>query len=160
MLEPVAVALKFGFLALLYIFLLWVVASAVRDLRGERYAEAGADDEEGALERARREPAFDLSGGVSPQLVVERGQSPAAGSSFDLGDGVTIGRSASADITIDDAFGSHMHARVFRRGPFLYIEDLGSTNGTFLNGRRLKHEEQLKVQDRVRIGETEFRYEE
>lgn len=160
MLEPVAVALKFGFLALLYLFLLWVVVSAVRDLRGERHAETEPDYEEGAHDGARREPAFDLSSGVTPQLVVERGQGREVGSSIDLGEGATIGRSPSADIAIDDAFGSHMHARIFRRGPFFYIEDLGSTNGTFLNGRRLKREEQLKVQDRVRIGETEFRYEE
>lgn len=160
MLEPVAVALKFGFLALLYFFLFWVVVSAVRDLSRGNDPEADSGEDFPVDEPRRREPAFDLRGGVRPQFVVEQGQSPKVGSTFDLQDGATIGRADNAEIRIDDAFSSHLHARVFARGAFLYIEDLGSTNGTFLNGRRLKREEQLKVQDRVRIGESEFRYEE
>ena len=82
------------------------------------------------------------------------------GSAFDLGDGATMGRADGSDIPVDDAFASSVHARIFPRGQFMYIEDMGSTNGTYLNGRRLRAAERLKVGDTVRIGETEYRYQE
>ena len=53
-----------------------------------------------------------------------------------------------------------MHARIFRRGQFYFVEDLGSTNGTFINGRRIDGQGQLKVHDELRMGETVLRYEE
>jgi pSer/pThr/pTyr-binding forkhead associated (FHA) protein len=61
---------------------------------------------------------------------------------------------------VDDPFASSAHARIFPRGQFMYIEDMGSTNGTYLNGRRLRAAERLKPGDTVRIGETEYRYQE
>ncbi|MGZ4203276.1 MAG: FHA domain-containing protein, partial [Thermoleophilaceae bacterium] len=74
--------------------------------------------------------------------------------------GATLGRSSSADIEVDDPFASSAHARIFPRGDFMYIEDVGSTNGTYLNGRQLRQPEQLKPADSVRIGDTEYRYRE
>jgi pSer/pThr/pTyr-binding forkhead associated (FHA) protein len=71
-----------------------------------------------------------------------------------------MGRAASSEVTVDDPFASAAHARIFPRGDFMYIEDMGSTNGTFLNGRQLRKPEQLKVADVIRIGDTEYRYEE
>jgi pSer/pThr/pTyr-binding forkhead associated (FHA) protein len=53
-----------------------------------------------------------------------------------------------------------MHARILRRGPYHFVEDLGSTNGTFLNDRRVERDAQLKVHDSLRIGQTILRYEE
>jgi pSer/pThr/pTyr-binding forkhead associated (FHA) protein len=74
--------------------------------------------------------------------------------------GITIGRSDGADLSIVDAFVSHMHARILRRGTYHFVEDLGSTNGTFLNDLRVEHDAQLKVHDTLRIGQTTLRYEE
>ena len=74
--------------------------------------------------------------------------------------GATLGRADSAEIRIDDPFASSAHARVFPRGDFMYVEDMGSTNGTYLNGRQLKTAERLKMADVIRIGDTEYRYRE
>jgi pSer/pThr/pTyr-binding forkhead associated (FHA) protein len=82
------------------------------------------------------------------------------GTAFDVGGGATMGRSDTADIRVDDPFASSAHARVFSRGDFMYVEDMGSTNGTYLNGRQLRTAERLKVADAVRIGDSEYRYQE
>jgi hypothetical protein len=157
--EPLAVALKFGFLAVLYLFLLWVARSASRDLT--RYeAAVGSDGNEPAPVRRRERSGPDLRAGVDPRLVVVAAMGHEPGSHFDVGNGATLGRADSADVTVDDPFASSAHARIFNRGDFMYIEDMGSTNGTYLNGRQLRSAERLKVADVVRIGDTEYRYEE
>src|SRR5690606_37304156 len=109
----------------------------------------------------RRRPAGpDLRAGVRPRLEVVAAMGHEPGTTFDVGDGATLGRSPSSDIRVDDPFASSAHARIFSRGEFMYIEDMGSTNGTYLNGRPLRQPEQLKVADVVRIGESEYRYQE
>jgi pSer/pThr/pTyr-binding forkhead associated (FHA) protein len=82
------------------------------------------------------------------------------GTTFDVGEGATLGRSNGADIRIDDPFASSAHARIFSRGDFMYVEDMGSTNGTYLNGRQLRTAERLKMADVIRIGDSEYRYQE
>jgi pSer/pThr/pTyr-binding forkhead associated (FHA) protein len=82
-----------------------------------------------------------------------------SGAAFELDGGLTIGRSPQTDIQIDDPFASGRHARIYERDGFCYVEDMGSTNGTYLNGHRLGSEQLLRVEDRIRIGDTEFRYE-
>lgn len=82
------------------------------------------------------------------------------GTVFEIEESATLGRSDHSDVPIDDPFASSAHARIFPRGEFMYIEDMGSTNGTFLNGRQLRRPERLKVADVIRIGETEYRYQE
>ena len=82
------------------------------------------------------------------------------GTTFDIRDGATMGRSDEADIHIDDPFASSAHARIFLRGEYMYVEDMASTNGTYLNGRQLKTAERLKMADVIRIGDTEYRYRE
>jgi pSer/pThr/pTyr-binding forkhead associated (FHA) protein len=158
--DPVAVALKFGFLAVLYLFLLWVARSSLRDLseHDEASVVAEAAAPVAVPRRARQTP--DLRAGVDPRLEVVAAMGLEPGTSFDLADGATMGRADGSDIEIDDPFASSVHARVFPRGQFMYIEDMGSTNGTYLNGRRLRAAERLKVGDTVRIGETEYRYQE
>jgi pSer/pThr/pTyr-binding forkhead associated (FHA) protein len=82
------------------------------------------------------------------------------GTSFEVGDGVTFGRSDGAEIRVHDQFASSAHARIFDRGGYRYIEDMGSTNGTYLNGRQLRSAERLQMADTIRIGDSEYRYEE
>jgi hypothetical protein len=158
--EPLAVALKFGFLAVLYLFLLWVARSAMKDL-----ARAGSGDP--AAERLdspgprRRESALpDLRVGVEPRLHVVAAMGHEPGTVLALDGGATLGRSDSAEIRVDDPFASSAHARIYPRGDFMYLEDMGSTNGTYLNGRQVKAPERLKVADVIRIGDSEYRYEE
>jgi hypothetical protein len=157
--EPLAVALKFGFLAVLYLFLLWVARSAMRDLRryeGSSFAEPV--DAPNPVRNRRIGP--ELRAGVSPRLEVVAAMGYEPGTIFDLGEAATLGRSNGADIRVDDPFASSAHARIFSRGDFMYVEDMGSTNGTYLNGRRLNGAECLKMADVIRIGDSEYRYQE
>ena len=103
---------------------------------------------------------LNLALNLDPRLVVESSPDLEEGRVIALEGGITIGRSDGADLSIGDAFVSHMHARILRRGSYHYVEDLGSTNGTFLNDLRVEHDAQLKVHDSLRIGQTTLRYEE
>ena len=142
--DPVAVALKFGFLAVLFLFILWVARSSVRDLTQHDDASLAMNGDDGALPRRDRHGP-DLRSGVDPRLEVVAAMGLDAGTAFELADGATMGRADGSDIPIDDPFASSVHARIFPRGQFMYIEDMGSTNGTYLNGRRLRAAERLKV---------------
>ena len=150
--EPIAVALKFGFLAVLYLFLLWVSRNALRELRQTTAPapEATGYHAVGPGGRAAATDAF---------LVVVRGGGISPGERFDLFGGVTIGRSPQADMRIEDRYASSVHARVYSRGATYYVEDMNSTNGTFLNGARLDGEAELSDLDEIRIGDTEMRFE-
>jgi pSer/pThr/pTyr-binding forkhead associated (FHA) protein len=143
--DPVAVLLKFAFIAVLYLFLLWVVRSALKDLRRPAIERGSAPGSAPEAERS--------------VLVAEGGGGLRAGVAFALDGSTTIGRSPETDIQIEDQFASSRHARIYERDGYLYIEDMGSTNGTYLNGRRLDARELLRADDRIRIGDTEFRYE-
>ena len=78
---------------------------------------------------------------------------------FPLEGWIMVGRAQTSDIVLDEQFVSSTHARLVPRGQFYYVEDLGSTNGTWLNEKRVT-EAQLRMDSRLRIGETVFRYEE
>ncbi|MEQ8834797.1 MAG: FHA domain-containing protein [Miltoncostaeaceae bacterium] len=103
---------------------------------------------------------MDLTSGITPRLIVESSPNLEVGSDLELEGGLTVGRSGAADLSISDQYVSHMHARIMRRGPYWFVEDLGSTNGTFLNDRRVESSAQLKVHDSLRMGQTTLRYEE
>ncbi len=159
MLQPVSVGLKFGFLAVLYLFLMWVAWSAIRDLRRPR----------GGAVAPQRSPARDETGmydaagglgevdGFEPRLVVEHAVGHDEGIAYDLMDGATLGR-GDVEIKLEDPFASGRHARISREGRTLLIEDLGSTNGTYLNEEPLSGPQPLYDGDRIRIGDSEFSY--
>ncbi len=151
--DPISVALKFGFLAVLYLFLLWIARSALKDLRG---TVAPAPDATGFHPL----PAFEGSAsGADAWLVALRGGGLRAGERFDLIGGLSIGRSQEADLRIDDRYASGLHARIFSREGRSYVEDMSSTNGTLLNEAELHGEAELLDGDVVRIGDTELRFE-
>jgi FHA domain len=158
--DPIAVALQFGFLAVLYLFLIWVTMSARRDLAHHDEASVAMDGDGGVVGDGRRRGGPDLRAGVIPRLEVVAAMGHEPGSALEIGDSATLGRSEGSDITVDDPFASSAHARIFPRGQFMYIEDMGSTNGTFLNGRQVRSAERLKPADTIRIGDTEYRYQE
>jgi hypothetical protein len=158
--EPLAVALKFGFLVVLYLFLLWVVRSAMRDLSRYGGSSAAAEPVEVPAAGRRRRAAPEPRPGGTPRVQVVAAMGHEPGTSFDVGQGVTFGRSDGADIRVTDQFASSAHARIFDRGGFMYLEDMGSTNGTYLNGRQVKAAERLQGADTIRIGDSEYRYEE
>jgi hypothetical protein len=162
-LEPVSVMLKFGFLIVLYLFLLWVSRSALRDLRGSG-AGVSLDGPQGppadatGLHSASTLGPADLLN-RAPRLVVERAPGHDPGMIYDLGGDVVRGRGDTAEIRLEDPFASSSHARVYEQGKILVIEDLGSTNGTYLNEELLDGPRPLHPGDRVRIGDSEFTFE-
>lgn len=152
--DPLAVALKFGFLAVLYLFLFAVARSALKDLRGaSAVASAVADGTGMHAARPGRVAATDA------WLVAMSGAGLEIGDRFDLFGGVTIGRGTEADLRIEDRFSSTVHCRVHSRGNTYLLEDLNSTNGTFLNGASLSGEAKLQDLDEISIGDTTFRFE-
>ncbi len=151
--DPISVALKFGFIVVLYLFLLWISRSALKDLRR---TAAPAPDATGF----HQAPAFSVAaGGGESWLIAERGGGLDAGQRFDLIGGLSIGRSKDADVQIEDRYASGVHARIFSRDGRSYVEDMRSTNGTLLNDATLKGEAELIDGDLIRIGDTEFRFE-
>ncbi len=162
-LAPVSVALKFGFLAVLYLFLLWVARSALRDLRGVSSAplqSSGAPIAPDAtgLHSASAAAVADLTGRM-PRLVVERAPGHDPGMIYDLDGDVVLGRGDQAEIRLEDPFASSRHARIYRQGNILVVEDLRSTNGTYLNEELLETPRPLHPGDRVRIGDSELTFE-
>lgn len=156
-LDPVAVALKFGFIAVLYTFLLWVARSALRDLRGTTGETAGPEyDDATAMHRAGS--MLEAPAGM-PRLRVETAPGLRAGAVYDLSGGALLGRGSDADIVLEDSFSSSRHARLTPQGDAIVLEDLGSTNGTYLNEEPLSGPQPLHDGDRIRIGSSEFLFE-
>src|SRR5438270_14025270 len=92
-----------------------------------------------------------------PRLLVERAVGHEPGTAYDLSDGATLGR-GDVEIRLDDPFASSRHARISRQGQVVVIEDLGSTNGTYLNEAPLTGPQPLHPGDRIRIGDSEFSF--
>ncbi len=163
MLAPVSVGLKFGFLIVLYLFLCWVAWSALRDLRRGREGVVRADDA-APYDATGMYPASsdfgELDGdGFEPRLLVQHAPGHETGSSYEIpSHGATLGR-GDVEIRLDDPFASAHHARISREGHVVVIEDLGSTNGTYLNEQQLNGPQPLHPGDRIRIGDCEFSYE-
>ncbi|MBA3422044.1 MAG: FHA domain-containing protein [Thermoleophilaceae bacterium] len=158
--DPLAILLKFGFLAVLYLFLLFIARSAMRDLRrGEELPAAAGTagpGRDGAAAAAADGPPVDLN----PRLEVVAGKGHQSGREFDVRAGARLGRSQVSEVHIDDSYASAAHARLYPRAGAVFIEDLGSTNGTYVNERALTRPLQLVEGDTVRIGDTELRYRE
>jgi FHA domain len=132
-------AVRLLFLALLYIFLARVVRSLLRDLRA-----------------AAREPGASLG----RLFVIESpGGDPEQGRSFDLDAITTLGRDVNNAIVVDDPFASAEHAVLTYRGRSWYVEDLDSTNGTYVNGRAVDAVSPLGYGDEVSIGQVRLRLE-
>jgi FHA domain len=158
-LDPIAVALKFGFLAVLYLFLLWMARSALKDLRSAGPERAGVDYEDATGLHVASE-GLGADGAMGrPVLRVATGAGLRSGSAYDLSEGALLGRGDGADIRLEDAFASTRHARLVPQGDVIVLEDLGSTNGTYLNGEPLRGPQPLHVGDQIKIGDSEFTFE-
>src|SRR5947208_16974016 len=111
MLDPVSVVLKFGFLIVLYLFLLWIARSAIKDLsRGVPRLDADADAT--GMHSASTGLARDPIDGLDPRLRVERATGLRPGDEYDLIEGVTLGRGEGVDIRIEDPYASSRHCRI------------------------------------------------
>jgi hypothetical protein len=178
MIDVVLLVLKITIVALLYLFVWMVVRSAVRSVTsaaapapdvplpvGAREiavatpAERAIRREERASERTIAGEKLDFTPHIDPRLVVEESPIVPTGVIFPLEGWVMVGRASTSDIVLDEEFVSGTHARLVPRGQMYYVEDLGSTNGTYVNERQVT-EAPLRPDTRLRIGETVFRYEE
>jgi len=149
--EPVALLLRFAFLAGLFLFLFWIAASGFRTLRAtNRYVGEGGFANPSAAVAPPPAGAW---------LVTLGGGGLKPGSRFDAFGGLTIGRSPGADVRLTDRFASSMHARIVSGGDGYYLEDMASTNGTYLNGVRVSGTVPIEHGDIVRIGEAELQFE-
>jgi pSer/pThr/pTyr-binding forkhead associated (FHA) protein len=150
-------AAKALLLLLLFAFIYAVMRRGIGDLRrvpdDELFEPGRAQDGRGA---------YAPRGSAESELVVEDSEVLAPETRFELRDGATsIGRSSASDIVLkSDDYASGSHAQLTRHGGLLYVEDLGSTNGTFVNGRKTVGATPLRHGDSVRVGSTTFRYEE
>ena len=156
MLEPTAVALQAAFLAVLYLFIVWIARSSLRDLRRPDEARAVVPP---AVAGAEAEVTHAGSAAaVEPRLIVERAPGHAPGMEYEIGEGAVMGRGEQAEIRLEDPFASGRHAQLLRHGGIVVLEDLGSTNGTYLNEELVTGPQPLHRGDRVRIGDSEFTY--
>ena len=152
--EGVLTILKFCFLALIYLFLFRIVRTVLAELRPAKIpvpealfaAAAPAAAAAAAPSRRDRSRQWDLVIVAPPSRV---------GETYTVDEELTVGRGAGCAVVLpDDTFVSQVHARVFTRGSDPYVEDLGSTNGTTLNGEAVTEPTRLRRGDRVQFGET------
>jgi FHA domain len=152
--DEVLLVLKIAFLVLLYLFIWRIVRTASRDLRLPQESFILAPSAQAGVQPAPRGPQ-------SGRLVVVRSADFDEGVDFELDSAqLTIGRGGQNDIPISgDEYASARHARFEPRQDGVWVQDLGSTNGTYLNGMRLENPRRLAQGDIVRVGETDLRYE-
>jgi pSer/pThr/pTyr-binding forkhead associated (FHA) protein len=149
--ESLLTILKFCFLALLYLFLLRVVRAVWAEVVGPRAAKPAPRAAAYATPaRTRRERG--TSKGVPRLRIVEPPDQ--RGRAYELADELTVGRAAGCQITLTDTYASQLHARIFRKDRQLFVEDLGSTNGTYLNRKKVTAPVALRKGDRLQVGKT------
>lgn len=135
-------AMQLGFLALLYLLLFGFARSLLRDLRSAEVAEEASRS------------------GIGKLSVVESpNDEPAVGRSIALGPINSIGRNPNASIYVEDDFVSGNHAMLTFRGRAWFVEDQGSTNGTYVNGHRIERPVALSFGDELTIGRVRMRLE-
>jgi hypothetical protein len=147
--EPFALsALKYGLFALLFLFLWRSMRWVVRGLNVERGAGMPV------ASTAPRRSEGPSSSQPAPVTVMVHADGSAKPKAMYLATNTVVGRGAECDLRVDDTFVSQEHARIFAKDGSWYVEDLGSTNGTFVNEQRLAAPAMLTTGDRVRVGTT------
>ncbi len=171
--EQLLNVLKICMLVLLYLFFLRVLRAVWAEVR-EPATEGAGRQSRAARRRAAAPPASATvpapapqpasvsprapaappsppgGGAVTQLVVVEGGGTP--GGAFRLEGETTIGRAPTCTIGVEDSYASAVHSRIFERDGAWFLEDLGSTNGTYLNRRKVSGPTQLSVGDRIAIG--------
>jgi hypothetical protein len=147
--EEALLVLKIVFLVLLYLFIWRIVRSATRDLRLPQESFILAPDRSGTTPQA------------TGRLVVVKSPALDVGSDVVLNSApLTVGRGEQNDVELGgDEFASAEHARFDPRRDGVWLVDVGSTNGTYVNGARIQRPRKLAPGDVVRIGETDLRFE-
>ena len=141
--EIVLDLLKFLLLGMLYIFIARAVRVINQELKGADVKAAARPAAGAPSKRTKKAPT---------KAVVVQGDKK--GSTINLNEEVLIGRGDKCSLVLDDTYVSTVHARIFAKGDAYMLEDLGSTNGTYLNRRRVTSPTELHRGDQVKIGKT------
>jgi hypothetical protein len=150
--EAVLTVLKFCFLVLLYLFLARVVRVVVLELRNPPAAEVAGAPSAAPPPRPSREKRGEARRALRLRILEP---SSRKGEVLPIPDEVTVGRGGGCGIVLaDDTYVSTLHARLFQRNRESFVEDLGSTNGTFVNGKRVSDATRLRRGDQVQFGQT------
>lgn len=144
--EIVYVTLRFAFLGLLYTFVFLVARLVYRELKPAPARQPAAQRRHERMGRKPTLVAFDARGRKTRLNAF-------------IGDQVILGRGSDCGITLKDEFASNQHAKIYQAEGRYYVEDLGTTNGTYINGRRINYPTELRSGDSIKIGRTvmEFR---
>jgi hypothetical protein len=148
-------ALKIAFLVLLYLFVLRVIRSAGRERQAPSQDSMILTPAAAAAAGLGRRGT---SGRRSVRLVVQRSPSLEEGDEFPIDSApVTVGRGGQNDLVLSgDEFASARHARIEARGDGVWVQDLDSTNGTYVNGKRVAGAQRVDAGDLLRVGETDL----
>lgn len=140
--------MKYAFLAVLYIFVWRAVRAIFVELRSSSEARAP-----GRVAPAPAAPPSRRVRQVPRKAVIVEGDE-ARGRALDLSSEILIGRAEKCDLQLNDTYVSQVHARIFPRGETIMVEDMGSTNGTYINRTRITAPNELLRGDKLKIGRT------
>ena len=148
--DPLLTLLKYVFLALLYLFFLRVLRAVWIEVREPKPSPLPMPAVPAPAATAAPAPSR-----TGPERLVVAEPAEHKGAEFAVSDEMTVGRAPGCGISLpDDTFVSQLHARVFRRDGDVFVEDLGSTNGTFLNDKKVTSAVPLRRGDKVKFGRT------
>lgn len=158
--ELTVTLLRLGYLVLLWVFVLTAIGVLRRDLYGTRIVSRRRPGRGGTAGTQPPPPSAAAAGGPIPRrdvgpkrLVVTSG--PLRGTSIPLsGSAVLVGRAPSNTLVLDDDYSSSRHARLFLQDGTWYVEDLGSTNGTFVGRERVTEPTPVRPGTQVRVGQS------
>jgi hypothetical protein len=141
--DVLILGLRLLFVALLYLFVVLVIRVSIRTLR--------------AAPRQREHVSIDIASGLRLEVIEAGGSRLEPGQVLSVGDGAVLGRRESADVVLADAAVSSAHAQVHRGGRGWVVADLGSTNGTRINGAAIKGESPLSLGDVLGLGNVRLK---
>jgi Inner membrane component of T3SS, cytoplasmic domain len=151
--ELTLTVIKLGFLAVLWLFVLTAVSAMRSDIFGTRAAQRPPRSPAARPAKTQKQPVAKPKRGVPGKLVVTQGS--LAGTSVSLGEAqVTIGRANDSTLVLDDDYASSRHARLFALNGRWMVEDLGSTNGTYLDRAKVAGPTPVPLGVPIRIGKT------
>ena len=141
--------LKLFLLLLLYLFFLRVLRAVWAEINPPKLVEAPPKPKRGPRRAT-------VKGKHAPPVLRLIAPAELKGRTYPLGEEITLGRAAGCQVTIDDTYASQLHARVFQREGQVYVEDLGSTNGTYLGSTKVSRPTPVPLGSVIRIGKTEI----
>jgi hypothetical protein len=141
----VLAVLKYTFIAMIYFFVFRAIRAVAIDISGKRQVTRPTP---------RAEPRGGRPTGKTPQVVVVKDESGKKLATHRLNSAIQVGRADACHIRLDDTYVSNFHARLYPQNGTWHVEDLGSTNGTYLNRQRVSGAVEVEAGDEVRVGKT------